>query len=131
MSVFKPGDVVYHPIYGKATVSLVTEGRPANDKHFRIPAQVSAYPQEGTTVKSFCCPEDMLSFSPWPKANHERPLEDGLYLVTYGSSIQFLGVYKHSTWHWANGGIEDWKGRACSTQSAVTIVKFLHALPKN
>ena len=131
MSVFKPGDVVYHPIYGKATVSLVTEGRPANDKHFRIPAQVSAYPQEGTTVKSFCCPEDMLSFSPWPKANHERPLEDGLYLVTYGSSIQFLAVHVNNTWRWADGGTLGWTGLTCSNQPAVTIVKFLHALPKN
>lgn len=117
MSVFKPGDVAYLPSFGAVEI--------ASSKYNGTYSWTQRCGESGDAR------EECLSFSPWPKPNHERPLEDGLYLVTYGGSIQFLGVYKHSTWHWADGGIKDWKGRACSNQPAVTIVKFLHALPKN
>lgn len=63
---FKVGDLVY------------TVGNPT-------PWKV-AYASEASWVRLGLCPEnipiDSLSFKPWPAPCHERPIEDGWWIVT-------------------------------------------------
>lgn len=68
---FKEGDVVYHPVSGRATVVMVDKGRDSlacicirwgKDSGWVVPG--------------------LLSFRDWPKAEHDRPLiKEGWWIV--------------------------------------------------
>lgn len=64
-NVFKEGDVVYHVKYGEGVV----------EKADREGAWLSC---NGVTQYGF---NYSLSFKPWPKPCHERPIEDGWWIV--------------------------------------------------
>lgn len=66
-SIFEVGDVVYHAKYGKGVIVRV---EPNYSLQYLI-----VFECDWTGWSE----EVLLSFSPWPAPNHERPLKDGLY----------------------------------------------------
>lgn len=100
MSVFKPGDVAYLPSFGAVDItSHKTHG---------------VYRWSQPCGESGAAREECLSFSPWPKPNHERPLEEGAYLVTYTDTInEFLATRHQGVWYWTAGGFSGWRGGRC------------------
>lgn len=70
---FKVGDVVYHLEFGKGTVTGTESERGVS-----YPVAVRWYNKE---IEPFWCRTDTLSFKPWPKPCHERPIEDGWWVV--------------------------------------------------
>lgn len=64
--VFQKNDVVYHNVYGQGRVIRSTSDASCL-VYFSALGYDANYSVEG------------LSFTPWPPANHERPLKDGLY----------------------------------------------------
>jgi hypothetical protein len=68
MNPFKVGDTVYTVRYGKCVVkdNLASSCKIETDKMNQ--AWVAC---------------DEISFTPWPKANHERPIQDGWWIVTH------------------------------------------------
>lgn len=70
MSVFKIGDVVYHPLYGESKIINV------HDENVLIDNGPASY----TNYK-------MLSFKPWPAPCHERPVEDGVWICYVGEAL--------------------------------------------
>lgn len=97
-NVFKVGDVVYHPQWGKVSVhgTQHSDGR---------------YPCVDGKGETFLIYEGVLSFTPWPKPCHERPLKDGLYKIKLEENTnRFLAVKRGGKWFWANGGTASWGG---------------------
>lgn len=70
MNPFKVGDSVYHPAYEKPLIVYEVE-----DDCVRIK-------EKGDRVVLPWMSYKVLSFTPWPKANHERPIEDGWWVCT-------------------------------------------------
>lgn len=66
--IFRNGDVVYHPEYGRGIVERTDESS--------VPVLVNFDDGEPAWAT-----EKMLSFSEWPKPNHERPVENGWWVV--------------------------------------------------
>ena len=74
MNPFKVGDVVHHVKFGEGVVTKT----PSNGDLF---TNVKFPPIGQQDVQPV-----YLSFTPWPKANHERPIQDGWWLVTLEES---------------------------------------------
>lgn len=68
-TVFNNGDIVYHPKYGKCKVGEASGGYP-----YIVPY---------SSGEGFYTEITYLSFEPWSAPCHERPLEDGVYIVGY------------------------------------------------
>lgn len=71
-SVFKIGDVVYHPEFGQGTVKDVDKISPQQPTY--------ACFENGT----FWFADEALSFSPWPAPDHKRPIQEGWWIVELG-----------------------------------------------
>lgn len=71
---FKVGDVVYHSHHGKMTVERV-------DYRDSLGYCITAVGQPHA-----CYHPNTLSFKPWPKPCHERPIEEGWWVVQLNGS---------------------------------------------
>lgn len=107
MNPFKVGDVVHHVKYGEGVVT-----RTPSDQDLFTNVQ---FPKAGRQD----CQPVYLSFTPWPKANHERPIQDGWWVVTHvGQASPMVGKKK--------GDIAvDVHGAYCGQADQYTFHKFL------
>lgn len=88
--IFLPGDRVYHALHGAGIV----DGEDSKNPEYIGVVYHSSGIVQYDHIKT-------LSFSPWPEANHKRPLHVGYYLVQYknGKDVHLLffgGRYWHA-----------------------------------
>lgn len=72
MNPFKGGDVVYCIRFGKCVVKESRNGL------CRVEINDGQHSWKGW---------EELSFTPWPKANHERPIQDGWWVVALKEEV--------------------------------------------
>lgn len=89
-SIFQEGDVVYHPSEGEGTIIKI--GTQAIDVQFKERVH------NGWTYTHRDA-NKLLSFSPWSKPNHVRPLKDGVYKVAYQSYPTILARFDNRWWY--------------------------------
>lgn len=93
---FQVGDVVYHVRFGEGVVRQ-KEGHPDN---------VYVEFKRGGVVDSHT---KYLSFKPWPAPCHERPVEDGWWIVTQKATPKKYDVreFKEGGFYFADGSPTD------------------------
>lgn len=106
---FKVDDTVYHPKFGKCTVIAIDE----HSIHYPIRIKYSG---NDTSWVEIC----VLSFKPWPEPCHERPLQDGWWIVTHNSTPHDLLVrHKNFVDVYSNNG------KLCGHVNSYTFHKYL------
>lgn len=91
-SPFKVGDTVYTP-EGEFTVKEVC----SNDYYIGKPTD-----HRGT--RSRWTPKEYLSFTPWPKPNHERPTEKGWWVVKGAIDYLIVSFWDGEKWMFLENG---------------------------
>lgn len=104
MNPFKVGDVVYAVRYGECVVKeMIGEA-------CKLQTDKMRYAWVGW---------EEISFTPWPKANHERPIQDGWWIVTHvGQSSPMVRKKKGDV-------AVDVHGEYCNQADQYTFHKFL------
>ena len=87
-SVFRKGDVVYHPRFGEVTIDFVN---PQDDYSYDGDYLVKTTPN----IRDWC-EEEMLSFTPWPAPCHVRPFTEVGYWLAKIRSGEYLVRWRHS-----------------------------------
>lgn len=108
---FKVGDVVYHSHHGKMTVERV-------DYRDSLGYCITAVGQPHA-----CYHPNTLSFKPWPKPCHERPIEEGWWVVKIAGSYPFIQWF-------ADGKAYQYPDKQEVSNSDLSQYKFVHFLGK-
>lgn len=106
MNPFQVGDIVHHVKFGEGVVTRT----PSNhDVYTGV-----RFPRVGQQD----CQPIYLSYTPWPKANHERPIQDGWWVVSSGSETPMLREKRGNVCF-------DSAGHQCNLATHYTFHKFL------
>lgn len=78
---FKLDDVVYHATHGKGKIEGMNMPNHVKENGRDILVRFENSPIEGfNCLRQYAAQE--LSFKAWPKADHERPIQDGWWLAS-------------------------------------------------
>ncbi len=83
---FKLDDVVYHATHGKGKIEGMNMPNHVKENGRDILVRFENSPMEGfNCLRQYAAQE--LSFKEWPKADHQRPIQDGWWVLSHGSMI--------------------------------------------
>lgn len=90
---FKKDDVVHHTFYGEGVVL-----NPEAPNHVANNGRIVLVEFEQGELRQYAPQE--LSYKPWPKPDHNRPLDEGLYIVRFRNDRHLaLRIFVKGEWH--------------------------------
>lgn len=111
-NVFKIGDVVYHPEFGRGTVKR------CDNTNMAVCVRFDEGREDGLWFS-----QKVLSFSPWPAPDHKRPIHDGWWIVATNGNPCIREKRKESPHHlWEHGAY---------TGAAISDYEFIRYLGKD